>query len=202
MSTEISLGDKLRALRRERKYTQRELAGLADVSANSISLIERGEISPSVATLQNLATALKIKISYFFDEDSRTDLLHLKADQRPAIVSDGLTIETIGKRLQGQQIEPFLITLTPNSASGDGTVVHLGHEFVYCLRGRIDYQVDNQTYQLEPGDMLLFTATLPHRWQNTSTEPAEMLVILQSQDDPTTHISKHFRDYPSLSHLR
>ena len=70
METAFSLGDKLRHLRSERNISQRDLARLAGLSPNSISLIERDETSPSVATLQSLATALNIRMSYFFEEEA------------------------------------------------------------------------------------------------------------------------------------
>ena len=63
----LSLGARLRGLRKERALSQRELADLAELSPNAISLIERDEISPSVATLQRLAAALGVKMSYFFE---------------------------------------------------------------------------------------------------------------------------------------
>lgn len=66
MNVKISLGDRLRQLRAERRLSQRDLAQLAGISTNSISLIEREEISPSVSTLQSLARALNVKVSYFF----------------------------------------------------------------------------------------------------------------------------------------
>ena len=59
-----TLGNRLKRIRSERGFSQRELAERAGISANAISLIERNENSPSVATLQSLATALGVKISY------------------------------------------------------------------------------------------------------------------------------------------
>ena len=69
MKNTTSLGIRLRNLRAARKISQRKLAQMAGISPNSISLIEREEISPSVATLQNLATALNIRMSYFFEDE-------------------------------------------------------------------------------------------------------------------------------------
>ena len=54
MEGTFSLGKKLRQLRNERNISQRDLARMAGLSPNSISLIERDETSPSVATLQSL----------------------------------------------------------------------------------------------------------------------------------------------------
>lgn len=63
MEKSFGLGDKLRQLRSERNISQRDLARMAGLSPNSISLIERDETSPSVATLQSLAAALNIRMS-------------------------------------------------------------------------------------------------------------------------------------------
>ncbi len=200
MEKAFSLGSKLRILRKERKLTQRELACRAGVSVNAISLIERDEISPSVATLQSLAAACNVKASYFFDDNVQTNVIHLKADKRPSISISGVRLEGIGKRLQGQQFECFLITLDAHSNCGE-PVVHSGHEFIYCLRGTAEYTVDHNKYLLETGDILLFEATLPHGWRNPTEEKVGLLLILQSSDEPSEPVRGHFPSYPSLTHI-
>ncbi len=201
MDKVLSLGTKLRALRKERDLTQRDLASLASLSANAISLIERDEISPSVATLQRLAAALNVKIGYFFDEDVQTDIMHVKAGERPSITGKGVTIESIGERLRGQEMEPFFISLAPGSESGRQQVIHSGHEFVYCVRGEVEYEIDGDVYTLNEGDFLLFEAQLPHHWRNPTTEKAELLLILQTPEESGDPVRRHFSSYPSLTHI-
>ncbi len=197
----FSLGAKLRTLRKERDLTQRELASQAGISANAVSLIERNEISPSVATLQRLATALNVKMSYFFDEDGQTDVMHIRASERPFIESKGVTIESIGQRLRGQELEPFFISLAPNSESGRRHVIHSGHEFVYCVRGKVEYEIDGEVYLLNEGDFLLFEAQLPHHWRNPTNEKAKLLLILQTPNESDESVRRHFSSYPSLTHI-
>jgi transcriptional regulator with XRE-family HTH domain len=203
MDKAFSLGAKLRALRKERDLTQRDLASRAGISANAISLIERDEISPSVATLQRLAAALHVKMGYFFDEDdAQANIVHIKAGKRPSITSKGVTIESISKRLRGQELEPFFITLAPGSESGRRPVIHSGHEFVYCLRGMVEYEVDGDVYLLDEGDFLLFEAELPHHWRNpTKDKKAELLLILQTPNESDESVRRHFPGYPSLAHI-
>lgn len=50
------VGAQVRALRQQCGLSLRTLAELCDLSPNTISLIERGESSPSVSTLHRLAT--------------------------------------------------------------------------------------------------------------------------------------------------
>jgi transcriptional regulator with XRE-family HTH domain len=201
MESGFSLGSRLRILRKERGWTQRELADQAGLSPNAVSLIERDEISPSVATLQSLATALSVKMSYFFDEDTQTEIMHVKAGQRPSLESKGVTIESVGKRLRGQEIEPFFISLAPASESGRRHVIHSGHEFVYCVRGKVEYEIDGEVYLLDEGDFLLFEAQLPHHWRNPTAKQTELILILQTPDGSDEPVRRHFSSYPSLAHI-
>jgi len=201
MNEQFSLGSRLRALRNERGLSQRELANQARISANSVSLIERDENSPSVSTLQNLAGALNVKMSYFFDEDVRKNVLHVKAENRPTITSRGASIAGIGEHLQGQEMEPFFVSLDAHAGSGEGWVTHLGHELVYCLEGHIEYVIDEKAYILEPGDLLLFEAHLPHEWRNPGDEKARFLLVLQKPDESSAPVARHFSNIPSMRHI-
>jgi transcriptional regulator with XRE-family HTH domain len=196
-----SLGKKLRTIREERGLSQRELSRRAGISTNAVSLIERDENSPSVSTLQSLASALNVKMSYFFDDRDTRQVLHIKADDRPVMHSKGVQIEGLGSELDYQEMEPFLVSLKPNSGSGERQVVHTGHELVYCLSGLLEYLIDGQIYSLEAGDFLLFEAHLPHLWRNVSEEDAVILLILQASGQTDQSVERHFPDYPSLTHI-
>lgn len=198
----LSLGIKLRALRKERNLSQRDLAAQAGISPNAISLIERDEISPSVATLQRLAAALKVKMSYFFEDDSpQESVIHIKADERPSLTGKGLTIAGLGRRLREQELEPFFVALAPAAESSRQPVIHSGHEFVYCLGGTVEYEIDGTIYPLQAGDFLLFEAELPHHWRNPATEKAELLLILQSAKGSNDPVRRHFSSHPSVTHI-
>jgi transcriptional regulator with XRE-family HTH domain len=201
MEKKASVGNKLRIIREERGLSQRELAQRAGISTNAVSLIERDENSPSVSTLQNLAAALNVKISYFFDDYEPTQVLHAKAQNRPVISSKGVQIAGLDGKLNYQEMEPFLVTLQPGSGSGERQVVHTGHELVYCLSGSVEYLIDGQVYPLEEGDLLLFEAHLPHLWRNVTGKDALILLVLQATGQTVQSVERHFSDYPSLRHI-
>ncbi len=202
MDRSFSLGSKLRQIRSERNISQRDLAHLADLSPNSISLIERDETSPSVNTLQNLARALNIRMSYFFEEETPTSVLYIKAGARPKITSEGVSIEGMGQTLPLQELEPFLISLDPHAGSGgERQVVHSGHEFVYCLLGKIEYVVDGNVYLIEEGDILIFEATLPHLWRNPFETEAKFILVLQTPNASREPVQRHFSSHPSVKHI-
>jgi XRE family transcriptional regulator, regulator of sulfur utilization len=202
MTEDRTVGHRLRVLRQERELSQRALAEHAGVSPNAISLIERDEISPSVATLQRLATALGVKMSYFFEDATVAKVVHSRAGTRTQVVAGGVTIEGLGARLRDQQLEPFHLTLEPHANAGDRQVAHTGQEFVCCYRGCVEYEIDGTTYVLHAGDYLLFEADLPHYWRNPGEETAELLLILRAPELPEDLARRHFARNPSVAHIR
>lgn len=202
MESVFSLGNKLRQLRSERNVSQRDLARIAGLSPNSISLIERDETSPSVSTLQSLATALHVRMSYFFEDESPASVLHIASDARPKIKSEGMLIEGMGKTMPFQEIEPFTITLEPHAGSGgEHQVVHTGHEFVYCLQGKIEYLIDGKVYLVKTGDILIFEASLPHLWRNPFENNAKFILVLQTPNSSRESVQRHFSSQPSVNHI-
>jgi transcriptional regulator with XRE-family HTH domain len=177
----VDVGPQLRAMRQQRGLSLRTLAGICDLSPNTISLIERGISSPSVSTLHRLATAMRVPITAFFEEqEARVEIVLQRAGERSRSGSANVLLESLGTGLEAQTLEPFVVTLNPGAGSGRQTIVHVGHELVYCLRGEVEYQVDDQLCLLGEGDSLLFEARLPHRWRNPGDEPAIFLLVFQS----------------------
>lgn len=190
---DIDVGSSLRRLRETKGLTIRALAESSSLSVNTLSLIENGKTSPSVGTLQQLAIALQVPITSFFETElPKTSLVHYKAGSRPRAAYEAGYLEHLGAGLRDRTFEPILITLEPLASSGPKPIIHTGFEFVYCIQGRLTYTVEDQIYLLEPGDSLLFEARLPHRWQNVDNVPSQSLLVLCPGDQ---------RDHPAEIHF-
>jgi transcriptional regulator with XRE-family HTH domain len=66
------LGRRVRALREQRRLTQERFASEASISVSFVSLLERGERSPSYETLLAIARILQVPASHFFEAESQT----------------------------------------------------------------------------------------------------------------------------------
>ena len=60
-------GQRLKELRKERKFTQAILAEKLDLSPNFIGMVERGERNTSVDKIFKLAKAFNISLAQFFE---------------------------------------------------------------------------------------------------------------------------------------
>jgi predicted Fe-Mo cluster-binding NifX family protein/quercetin dioxygenase-like cupin family protein/DNA-binding XRE family transcriptional regulator len=192
-SADNLVGSKLRELRTRRGFSLRALAKNSGLNVNTLSLVENGKSSPSVSTLQQLALALDVPISSFFESESKEKrIVFTPSTQRPGSNFGSTQMQNLGKDLAGSAVQPFVVTLKPRMGSGDRMIVHTGHEFVYCLSGSVHYQIEKEPYHLRPGDSLVFEAQLPHCWENKGDETTQILLILHPSDQHDISGGRHF----------
>lgn len=180
---EIKIGERIKIHRKQRGWALRALAQKSGLSANAISLIEREENSPTVSSLRRLALAFNVPISEFFQEDHNKTCAYVKNGQGIRIQNKDAELESLGFGLQIQHLEPFRMTIDPHTETFCDAITHPGQEFVYCLGGQVEYNVEGKTYPLERGDSLLFNAEFNHSWRNNNSETATILLIFQAYRD-------------------
>lgn len=181
--SEPKVGVRLRTLREKQGLTLRALGERCGLSINTISLIERGENSPTVSSLHRLATALDVPITDFFQEVAHQTVVFNKRDMGLRSQSHGACMESLGIGLFDQQLEPFRMTIQPGAGNINDPISHSGEEFVHCLEGEIVYSIEDRMYRLEQGDSLLFDATQQHAYCNPLQVPVSILLVFQASQD-------------------
>ncbi len=190
----VNVGVRLRELRESRGTSMRGLAAKSGLSANALSMIERGKASPSVSTLYKLAAALGVPITDFFaPEEQKRNVILIKADARTRVPFTHGVWEGLGGEKFSGRVEPFVLTLEQGGSSGQHAMVHTGHEFVYCLRGQLEYLVEGKRYELQPGDSLLFAAQLEHRWRNPGNMVTNALIVLSGFSEGERPDAMHWK---------
>jgi transcriptional regulator with XRE-family HTH domain len=175
----IDVAHRLRQLRESEQISMRELGRRSGLSANALSMIERGRVSPSVSTLYKIAEALGVSITRFFGEEpAQSDVVLVRAAERTRVPFVRGVWEGLGGEKFSGPVEPFVLTLEAGASSGTSPMVHTGREFVFCLRGNLEYLIERQRLELAAGDSLLFAAYLKHRWRNPGPTVVNALVVL------------------------
>lgn len=180
----VDVGQRLRSLREERGVSMRSLARRSGLSANALSMIERNLTSPSVSTLNKLAGALEVPITAFFRlERGRKNVVFCKASERTRVPFMRGLWEGLGGEYFTGRVEAFLLTLENGGSSGPHGMLHTGHEFVFCLRGSLEYEIENERYLLETGDSLIFAAQLLHRWRNPGQMVTNAVILISGFEE-------------------
>ena len=107
-----NVGHNIRAFREQQGYSLRALAERSGLSTNAISLIERGENSPTVSSLHLLSKGLGVSITDFFLNGQEQSVVVVRPSERLRSEGNGVTIENLGLGLTNQQIEPFHVIVT------------------------------------------------------------------------------------------
>jgi transcriptional regulator with XRE-family HTH domain len=183
LTLEQAIGVQVRQLRHRVGITVSELATAAGLSGGMLSKIENGQISPSLGSLQALAAALNVPLTTFFSTfEEKRDCSFVKAGQGIVIERRGTKVghqyNLLGHALGGAAVvEPYLITLHKDAAPYPA-FQHAGTEFIYMLTGQVLYRHGDQSYDLHPGDALLFDSAAPHGPEKLLVKPMTFLSII------------------------
>lgn len=174
----------LRILRKKMGITLEHLASQTGLTKSYLSKVERGLSSPSIAVALKLAKALNAQAEELFSTElvpaegyslvRREQREANEAGKEPAHVP-------LARHIGHRALLPFLV-YPPRSFGQSAFKEHLGEEFIYVVRGRIEVDFGNERQTLEEGDALHFNAQKAHRLRTVSEEQAELLVVVHSTD--------------------
>lgn len=164
------LGERIRELRKARDITLAELAEATGLSVGYLSQVERDISDPSIKALHDIAAALGVNISWFFDASSpehieERDYVVRAGRRRRLTFSSGITDELLSPHLRGQ-LELLCSRFEPGSYSGDEPYTHRGEEAGIVISGTLEIWIGSRHFMLEAGDSFSFPSTVPHRYRN------------------------------------
>lgn len=189
--TTVNVAQQIRMLRERRNLSQRALAEASGLSRNTLSLLERGQTSPTVSTLKRIATALGVDLNAFFNPFEQLNIVHVKSDKRLHLQLSHGSMADLGVGMVDRLVTPLVLQLDPGARSGP-PLSHDGQDFIYCLSGEVLYTVNGQAFVLEPGDSLFFDGHLPHGFQSIGPEITKVLIVLSTPRDSAKYVADHF----------
>jgi len=182
------IGLQIRERRRFLGMTISELAEASGVSISNLSKIETGQVSPSLQSLEAIATAISSPIHTLFRGfDDEGTLFHVAAGKgmvmgRPG-KSGGHTYELLANNTgQVSEFTPYLVTLEEQSKQR-ASFTHSGMEFLYMLDGAMQYRYGTRVIDVETGDTLIFDGRTPHGPEKIVRSPAKYISLLTSKRD-------------------
>ncbi|MBI1343205.1 MAG: cupin domain-containing protein [Terrimonas sp.] len=186
MSEELILliGERIKSLRARKNFTLDQLAGKAAVSKSLISQIENNRVVPSLPVLLALIHSLDVGVKDFFEEMedyfSNEHVIIIRNNQGTVFQKEpekGLKYKRLlTKNILSQTIDIVLIEIKPGAARKKYIKTE-AFECKYVLSGTVAYQIENNTYNLEPGDVIFFDGRVRHRLKNSGKTEAKLLVF-------------------------
>ena len=177
----------IRKLRKQKKVTLDRLAALTGLTKGYLSKIERAPKAPPFSTLEIIARALGVDISFLLEqgktgiENNNLDVMRHR-DWKPMEVNpgnyrNGCAFIPLLHSHQGKYMFPVLVTVEPG---GETEFQHDAEEFVFVLKGRVTLTYDGETCELNKDDSFYLDSRRKHCFSNHGTIPVILLSVYHS----------------------
>ena len=185
------IAERVRDLRVAQGLSLEALAAKSGVSRSMISLVERGESSPTAVVLDKLATGLGVVLASLFDAPAAAEAPSgpiARRNEQPEWrdPASGYVRRSVSPPAVPQ---PFRI-VEVRFPAGARVAFETGardvrvHQQVWVLEGAIDVTVGDERHRLREGDCLAMRLDRPTMFHNPTRKPTRYAVVLASELAP------------------
>lgn len=173
---------RVRDLRARQGLSLEALAEACGVSRSMISLVERGESSPTAVILEKLATGLGVSLATLFEAPAelphpvsrRADQVEWR-DPGSGYLRRNVSPDGFPSPIQIVEVQfPAGATVAYETSVRPGVT----HQQVWVLQGTIDVTLGDERFELRAGDCLAMVLDRPITYHNPTTKPARYCVVI------------------------
>lgn len=179
-----AIGEKLRALRLNKKMGLVELGKHTGLSAALLSKLERGKLIPTVPTLFRIALVFSVGLEYFFMEERKRRVVAIvrKADRRrfpdrPGTPDVSFFFESLDYQATGRKLSAYLADFQAIAKEKVKSLSHSGVEFLHVLAGTLMLKIGMEEYELASGDSIYFDSGAQHSYRKIGTAACSAIVV-------------------------
>jgi transcriptional regulator with XRE-family HTH domain len=185
------IAERVRELRAAQALSLDALASKSGVSRSMISLIERGESSPTAVVLEKLAAGLSVMLASLFDAPAAARAPSgpvARRDDQPQWQdpASGYLRRNVSPPGVPQPMQIVEVQFPPGGrvAFEAGVRDMRVHQQVWVLEGAIDVTLGVERHRLREGDCLAMQLDRPTMFHNPARKPARYAVVIAS-DTPS-----------------
>jgi transcriptional regulator with XRE-family HTH domain len=177
----VRIANRVRSLRTELDLSLDTLAVQCGVSRSMLSLIERGESSPTAVVLEKVARGLGVSLAALFDDPAApADPVARRQDHSPwRDPETGYTRRNISPENYPSPIKIVEVMLPAKAriayTSGSQDVPRA--QQIWVQEGILDVTVGRIAYRLKPDDCLAMLLNVPITFHNRAPKPARYIVV-------------------------
>jgi transcriptional regulator with XRE-family HTH domain len=179
---------RVRELRARQRLSLDALATKCGVSRSMISLIERGESSPTAVVLEKLAGGLNVPLASLFDvpdgeEQPPNPVVRRKDQPEWQDPASGYVRRTVSPPGVSQPMQIVEVEFPPGQRVAFESVARELHVYqqLWVLEGTIDITVGDECFRLSAGDCLATQLDRPKVFHNPTRKTARYAVIVATE---------------------
>lgn len=173
---------RVRELRSELGLSLEALAGKCEVSRSMLSLIERGESSPTAVVLEKIASGLGVSLASLFEDASAPRQPLSRGADRTSWrdPQSGYVRRNISPPNFPSPLQIVEVTLPAGArVAYESGAREVGiHQQIWIQEGSIEFTLGDTTHRLEQDDCLAMQLDAPAAFRNRTRKPARYIVVL------------------------
>lgn len=169
----------LKRIRKEKKLSLDNAAELTGVSKSMLGQIERGESSPTVATLWKIATGLHISFTALLEGKAEETRIIQKTEITPLLSDEGrFQLFPFFPYENDRRFEILSIEMEPGSRSESTPHQEGTEEFVLVFEGTLRLTLNGKEYSVEAGNGIRYFADQPHIYENPDRVLTKICMVI------------------------
>jgi len=178
------IAGRVRGLRTELGISLDAFAAKCAVSRSMISLVERGESSPTAVVLEKIATGFGVPLAALFDDASapvtpvshRDDRIPWR-DPKSGYVRQNISPPNFPSPIQIVEVVfPAGAKVAYETGARDAHI----HQQIWLQEGSMDVTVGKVVHRLATGDCLAMQLNEPTAFRNSTRKPARYIVVIST----------------------
>lgn len=174
----MDIGTKIRAIRNRKKITIAKMSEGTGLSKGFISNIENNNTSPSISTLNTIASFLGIPLPYLLLEKKE----HMRVTRKNSRTKSTLNELKIEYLTSKGGLKMMMVEFPPGATIGEPHS-HEGEECHLVLEGKFLAEQGEDSTIVEAGDSFSWNASVPHFVKNIGEEKAVILISIYSDTE-------------------
>ena len=170
----MKIGNRIRTRRKEMDLSLRQLGEKTGVSASFLSQVENDQVSPSLNSLQSIATALQVPMFYFLN-DVQGGAVVRAGERRKLYFSDSQIGYDLLTPDFSRQMMSVLVRLEPFARRIAMPLARSTEQWMHVMNGRMEIIVGGDTHLLETGDTIYYDGDLLQEFGSASDQ--ELVII-------------------------
>ncbi len=173
------IASNLRKIRREKKLSLDNVADMTGVSKSMLGQIERGESSPTVATLFKIASGLHTSLTGLLEDEERPTKVINKEDLNPLFSNHGhFRLYPFFPYDDDKRFEIFVVELDTGSMSESLPREDGVETYMMVFEGCIQLRIMDKKFVLQEGCAMRFDADQPHMYKNIGEGTAKVCQLM------------------------
>jgi transcriptional regulator with XRE-family HTH domain len=182
------IGERLKAIRLERKLSLREAAERSGLSRTFVRLVERGETEIALSRFLRLTNSYGVFASDFLAAVHEPAVEYVPLAKAYKVPSSSADVEVVYLSSPSWQMQPFLVRLAPGARMEP--IVHVGEEFLHCIAGTPTMVVAGSPVTMTVGDTLFLPEYAEHTYVNDGSEYAALVGAVLPPDRPFQSVDR------------